>query len=939
MGDELKKQPWLIIFDGVDSYDSIASILPYFQSHSTQQHLLITSRDDDWRHENRIDVDVYTREQSIDYIKSQMEDTGSWSFNDAQAYLLAEQLGDHPLALELAMANIDSRKYTLSDYIEKLSKKGISSEPWPKKKSPYQTRFNTNTLPKLWDLASEDLEVDTVLALNAMSFIDNEAIQRVLLLNLFDNDSERYLDAVQPLWARSLVKRHEVKGEKEWFSIHKLIQEVVREQVITQWKNLQLTSDAESLRFFVAKLSDACEVTFFTPKHGIQDVSLLQYGTKHAYRWLQNMKNLATISGDTKVIISSKMALACLWTIRGEKYFDRIYGILPVLDELELLLQSSLSSEDQKFFSIAFYNEKGNFRSSQGNYEDARLYLINALSQFHDEEKCQDLNAETHTYLGDLYHLDGKFSDARTEYLFALNIYQKHHGENWRHVWIPTIRRKLSELYQSDNRFYEAKNELDRCLALQKTIYGESGHPDIANTHIALATFFISSDDDYIAAQDEYRKALLICKAVNQKWFSFSISLIQFELAKIDAYIGNTEKAQGRFEEYLTIEQSIYGKSDHPAIANTLNIMAKIHRKKGEYEEARRKHEQALQLLQRIHSFNQCHPSIIATHIFLGDLDKEENNINGARTQYRLAYSMAESMKYHAGIIGALSREADLLFKEEKFLEAIGMYQTLLAIQQGVYAEIPAHPHMAETWHSMGLIYFEQETYGQAYDCFEKALSMNREFFQETVNRHVLPVYCMLVQTCYLWEKTLLNEEYEKRSDLLERTMQYLGETFDEFNNLPMKQKVFYYKSMEPVREMLSKLLKPRPEDQLTKDLKISLFSSIQTLFKEKSKFVFKENDKQKITVECIKFPECADGRQRLGETVALLKNWAAANLCISQSYFSIERTNDCQLIIQGSENSIQEVYTTFSNLSEIHYHHMNQIMEEPMDNLACRMS
>jgi tetratricopeptide (TPR) repeat protein len=108
-------QRWLLIFDNASKPDEIMPVMP---SGTSYGHVLVTSRDQTWnRHANALAVDVYSRKESIDFLRRRGP-----SLSVADAERLAGQLGDMPLALEHAASWLSTTRMALDDYLSLLSK-------------------------------------------------------------------------------------------------------------------------------------------------------------------------------------------------------------------------------------------------------------------------------------------------------------------------------------------------------------------------------------------------------------------------------------------------------------------------------------------------------------------------------------------------------------------------------------------------------------------------------------------------------------------------------------------------------------------------------------------------------------------------------------------------------------------------------------------------
>ncbi|MEU3166782.1 FxSxx-COOH system tetratricopeptide repeat protein [Streptosporangium sp. NPDC006930] len=109
-GDPYRR--WLLIFDNAEEPGQVAEFIPRGPG-----HVLITSRNPKWEdHFETLQVDVFTREESVAFLKKRLRR----EVPDDDASRLAEQLGDLPLALEQAGALQYETGMSVDEYLEQL---------------------------------------------------------------------------------------------------------------------------------------------------------------------------------------------------------------------------------------------------------------------------------------------------------------------------------------------------------------------------------------------------------------------------------------------------------------------------------------------------------------------------------------------------------------------------------------------------------------------------------------------------------------------------------------------------------------------------------------------------------------------------------------------------------------------------------------------------
>ncbi|GGM94665.1 FxSxx-COOH system tetratricopeptide repeat protein [Streptomyces fuscichromogenes] len=164
---------WLLVFDNAENVEAVR---PYFPTGGTGK-ILITSRNQEWdRVARTLSVDVFTREESKALLRRRARD-----LSDADADLLAEELGDLPLAIEQAAAWQAVTGMAVDEYLglirEKIAELMLELVPSP----DYPM-----SVAAAWDVSLRQLEQRNPAALQLLqvcSFFAPEPISRTLFNN------------------------------------------------------------------------------------------------------------------------------------------------------------------------------------------------------------------------------------------------------------------------------------------------------------------------------------------------------------------------------------------------------------------------------------------------------------------------------------------------------------------------------------------------------------------------------------------------------------------------------------------------------------------------------------------------------------------------------------------------------------------------------------
>jgi MinD-like ATPase involved in chromosome partitioning or flagellar assembly/tetratricopeptide (TPR) repeat protein len=102
---------WLLIFDNADDPAEVADFIP-----GGPGHVLVTSRNPSWSQlATPVEVDVFHREESLEFLQRRVP-----SLTAEDAYLVADRLGDLPLAIDQAAGWLAATGMTAADYAAEL---------------------------------------------------------------------------------------------------------------------------------------------------------------------------------------------------------------------------------------------------------------------------------------------------------------------------------------------------------------------------------------------------------------------------------------------------------------------------------------------------------------------------------------------------------------------------------------------------------------------------------------------------------------------------------------------------------------------------------------------------------------------------------------------------------------------------------------------------
>jgi tetratricopeptide (TPR) repeat protein len=219
---------WLLIFDNATGPEAVKGYLP--QGEGGQ--VLITSRNPAWQGLGRpLEVEVLSPPEAVAFL---LQRTGQG--DEAAAAALAEDLGYLPLALDQAGAYLEVTGRTLNEYLEFFRSSRL--DLWAQEAAP---RHYEKTVATTWELAMQQVRQDSEAAADLLSlsaFLAPDDIPLELLRQGMDLLTETLAKAIADdiTWDEALgaLQRYslvDVSIEADSFSVHRLVQAVVRDRL------------------------------------------------------------------------------------------------------------------------------------------------------------------------------------------------------------------------------------------------------------------------------------------------------------------------------------------------------------------------------------------------------------------------------------------------------------------------------------------------------------------------------------------------------------------------------------------------------------------------------------------------------------------------------------------------------------------------------------
>ena len=529
---------WLVIFDNALDAGSATEILP----RSSTGHILITSRDQNWRGLARtLPVRTLEREDAVKFL---LERTGQSDRNTAND--LADELGDLPLALEQAGAYIETTGKPIADYLRLFRGKQREMIARGQPATGYES-----TVATTWNISFQSLRDESPAAtdlLNLLAFFAPEAIRREWIVACAESlpetlaaevTDELAFDDIAAAFRRySLV---EVSAGQNSFTVHRLVQAVMRHHMMGD-ESAKWAEAATRLVYYAFPGGHFYEQPETWPLCG----ELLL----HALSVTEQAEAFNVAKVETANLLSGIAAYLTFILAQYSKARNLLERALAI-DEASFGPDHPRVATDVNNLALALMN-LGDLAQARKLFE--RALAIDEASFGPDHpDVVRDVNnlALTLQRLGDL-------AQARKLHERALAIDEASFGPD--HPRVAQEVNNLALALWGLGDLTQALKLFERALAINEATLG-SDHPTVAGelNNLALA---LKDSGDLAQARKLFERAL----AINEASFGpdqLNVARDVNNLALVLRDLGDLAQARKLFERALAISRKFLG-DDHP---------------------------------------------------------------------------------------------------------------------------------------------------------------------------------------------------------------------------------------------------------------------------------------------------------------------------------------------------------------------------------------
>jgi ankyrin repeat protein/Flp pilus assembly protein TadD len=558
------ERPWLLIFDGANDPEEISDFLPH-----SGAHVLITSQWADW-HEWAVElvVDVLDRDSSMALL---LERAHRLAENATAADLLAEALGDLPLALNHAAAYCRATGTSFEEYRNELLQLIT--------RKPTSTRYS-NSVSVALQLAisrATDRCHFTSLLISLLGCLSPGSIPIELLDTAFEQVAERddTREAIAALSTFSLIEVTESPQGAE-VNLHGLVQQVMRIQL----RNENSEDQAVGLTTLVlAKNFPHSSET--APDQDPRNPSTWAACARllpHTLAVLEKPSRLPAAAGPTSFLMHH---VGLYLHSRG------LYAAAEPLLRGSLGIKEATAGPDDACL-LPDLRRLGILLMDRGKLSEAEALLKRSLALAQRE-----LGAEHPATGTDLANLAvvlekrGEFGEAESLYRHALELTEGAYGSDYYRT--KTQLSNLALLLQKLGRTEEVEEILRE--------YSEQGGAPTSLSTLLLSTGRLT----------EAEQLLQQSLAEHEMAFGPDHPEVARDLSNLSVVLFNTgrfDQAESALRRALEIEEQTIG-YDHPRIAVRLGNLAALYAKTGQPHQATQACLRALSIINEVNEVDR----------------------------------------------------------------------------------------------------------------------------------------------------------------------------------------------------------------------------------------------------------------------------------------------------------------------------------------------
>jgi tetratricopeptide (TPR) repeat protein len=562
-----ERDDWLLVFDNVAGVDDIKNYLPQDRT----GHVIITSRNPNWESIARpYPLKPMKRVDSVQFL---MHRTGMRK-PDTSVGMLAQALGDLPLAMEQAAACIERTRIDFTGYLKRFE------THWAELLGEVKTSGDyPDSVEMTWEISFRQLQEESPQSanlLNLLSFLGPDAIPRSLIkagaMTLPEKLANIVMDDIALGETIASLRTYSlIEDDGQVTSVHRLVGTLVRDRLDEgqrqQWAEAAIKMIVIAFKFDSADLTswDKC-------------AELLPHALAAA--WHAEANNIAPRATITVLDDAGRYLMKRAQFIEAKGLFERAMS-----------LAAGFYGEAHPQVS-AIANNLGRVHRQLGNIGDAKECFERsmAIDQEVYGEADPHLAAVFNNY-GIVLQEAGDSEGARQQFEWALTVYKTHYGPD--HPKVASIVNNLGYVLRGAGDVAGGREHFERALAIARASYGEN-HPTVANILINLG-IVKRLTADLEGAKTDLERALEICETVSGASHP-TVARCCGHLGAVMQDMNALGAARMYFERALQVDEGFYG-TVHPNIAGRAMQLGRVLRALEDKEGAQALFDRATQIM------------------------------------------------------------------------------------------------------------------------------------------------------------------------------------------------------------------------------------------------------------------------------------------------------------------------------------------------------
>ena len=706
---QLRQYRYLLIYDGVDGYDSILPYLPI--DAQAGQHVLITSRSEvDWSGEVVVihRLDPFTPTQSIAFVRNfcEVNDIGT-VFDEIQALALHDIMEGLPQCLFISMQCIAARNtsthhLSITQFINNCKQVQRESHAGVKVGVKFQSMLFLYQVC-IQQLHQHENAAASRRLLAQLSLLGNSDCVSITLLKVLTGLEATVDSVLLPLMHHALLLQRNVHT----FQCPSSVQAAVcaLQLKLDMWtpdiSRLPAFDEAMVINEILQPLVNAFCTILLTESDAVSTVA--------------ERKLLHALACDSRAQCEHVLGIVQQFLAGDGISTARRHSLQKMKCALLICIASAMCRQQQYKRALASLSSIKTELSVCLAAEDVmygRFHYVTGLCFV----KMGDRNTS------DCVKSKSFLNDALKSFTTCLQIYTAVFGDS--HADVAACLSQIGLVNCILGNYTEARECYEQVMIIQHVLYQDDMHPKFAQTLHDTAAVSLASGDTTEAVL-LYRESLAMKKRLYGTTH-VEIALTIHQIGVIYEKELKIADACSQFDLALAMKRKVYGEV-HEAVATELACIGAIYKKMGKYADALSSVQSSLLIQRKI--YDDKHIEIARTLHFIGTIYQDQG-------KYALALQYFEESVNMKVVISADSDEellhtwlciAAVYLSQGKYVESHKTFEQCLDIQRELY---PArHPMLVRTLLGIAGVCENQGKYGQSLSNYEEALSIQREHF------------------------------------------------------------------------------------------------------------------------------------------------------------------------------------------------------------------